>query len=177
MRIVWYGTSPDYQKIWLKVKILRQDESGRLNVLGFYILTSSPGAGPWDPMSGRCRRRQWTPPEEELSPFRRLGLQVCGGRSLLSFPRRGFIFLLLLVLFGGGTGIRAFGYCVRSAAATKAAPGLFGLLLGRLLRHLVRRRDQHLRQKWDGRFFGQRGRTMDPLRLLRPALGELYKTR
>ena len=74
-------------------------------------------------------------------------------------------------------GTRTFGYCVRSAVVMKAAPGLFGLLLGRLLRHLVRRRDQHLRQKRDGRFFGQRGRTMDPLRLLRPALGELWKTR
>mgnify|MGYP005829600389 CR=1 FL=1 len=74
-------------------------------------------------------------------------------------------------------GIGAFGYYVRSAAATKAAPGLFGLLFGRLLRHLVGRRDQHLRQKWDGRFFWQRGRTTDPLRLLRPALRELYKTR
>ena len=73
-----------------------------------------------------------------------------------------------------GTG--AFGYCVRSAAATKAAPGLFGLLLGLLLRRLVRRRDQHLPQKWAGRFFGQRGRTVDPLRPLRPALGELWKT-
>ena len=97
MRIVWYGTSPDYKKIYAQVKILSHDESGRLNVLGFYILTS--------------------------------------------------------------------------------ALGLFGLLLGRILWHLVRRRNQHLRQKWDGRVFGQRGRTMDPLRLLRPALGELNNTR
>ena len=67
-------------------------------------------------------------------------------------------------------GIRAFGYCVRSAAATKAAPGLFGLLLGRLLRHLVRRQDQHLRQKWDGRFFGQWGQTVNPLCYLNPGL-------
>ena len=64
-----------------------------------------------------------------------------------------------------------------SLAATTAAPGLFGLLLGRLLRHRVRRRDQHLPQKRDGRFFGQRGRTMDPLYLLRLALGESNNTR
>ena len=72
-------------------------------------------------------------------------------------------------------GVKAFGYWVPSAAITKAALGLFGRLLGRLLRHLVGLRDQHLRQKWDGRVFGKRGRTTDPLLLLRPALGELNK--
>ena len=143
--------------------------------LDFIYLRVHQGLGPGIPCraavsggSGLLRKRS-------PSPFGRFGLQGCGGRPLPPSPSRGFIFLLLFILFGGRTGIRAFGYCVRSAATTKATPGLFGLLLGRLLRHLVGRRDQHLCQKWDGRVFGQKGRTLDPLRLLRPALGELNK--
>ena len=176
MRIVWYGTSPDYKKyIYAQAKILSHDESGHLNILGFYILTSSPGAGPWDPVSGHCRRRPWTPPEEEPFPFWVVRLPRVRRPSSSFFPPQGIHLPPPLRPLRRRNEHRTFGYCVRSAAAMKAAPGLFGLLLGRLLRHLVRRRDQHLRQKWDGRVFGQWGRTMDPLRLLRPALGELNK--
>ena len=67
-------------------------------------------------------------------------------------------------------GIGVFGFCVYGTMAMEAALGLLGLLLGLLLRRLVRRRDQHLRQKWAGWFFWQWGRTVDPPRLLRPAL-------
>ena len=62
-------------------------------------------------------------------------------------------------------------FCVRGSTATEASPGLLGLLFGLLLRRLIWRRDQHLHQKWAGRFFWQRSRTVDLPRLLRPALG------
>ena len=87
----------------------------------------------------------------------------------------GSAFLLFLVLFGGRAGLGVFGYRVRSSLATTAAPGLFDLFLAFFLRCLVRHRDQHLRQKWAGWFFWQRGRAVDPSCLLRPALGELWK--
>ena len=69
MRIVWYGTSPDCKKYGSMIKTSCHSESGCANVFGFYILMSSPGAGPWDPTPGHCRRRQWAPLEEEPFPF------------------------------------------------------------------------------------------------------------
>ena len=84
----------------------------------------------------------------------------------------GVSFLLLLVIFfgGGGVSIVVFERHVRSSFAAGATPNPLGLLLGLLLQCLVRRRDQHLRQKRDGWFLGQRSRTLNLLRLLRPAL-------
>ena len=114
--------------------------------------------------------------KRSFSPLRRIILQGCGGRPFLSSPRGGFVFLLLLVLFGGRMGIGVFGFCVRGTMAMEGAPGLLGLLLGLFLWRFIWRRDQHLRQEWAGRFFWQRGRTVDPPRLLCPAIGNLWET-
>ena len=66
-----------------------------------------------------------------------------------------------------------FGFCVRSIATAEATPGLLDPLGSLFLWCLVRRWDQHLRQKRSGRFLRQRGRTMYPLHLFRPSLGLL----
>ena len=68
-----------------------------------------------------------------------------------------------------------FRFCVRSIAVTEVTPGHFDLFGGLFLWRLVRRWDQHLRQKWAGWFFWQRGRAVDPPCLVRAALGELWK--
>ena len=92
--------------------------------------------------------------------------------ALFFLPLGGRIaFLLLVVLLGGGgVGFGVFGHCVRSAFMAEAASCLLALLLGLLLRRLVGRRNQHLRQKLDSWVFRQQSRTLDPLRLLYPAL-------
>ena len=63
-----------------------RDPPTALPLLGRAGLLPGCGRG----AAGRVRR--------SLSPFGRLGLQVYEGRPLLSSPRRGFIFLLLLVI-------------------------------------------------------------------------------
>ena len=70
-------------------------------------------------------------------------------------------------------GAGVFGFYVRSIAVTEAAPGLLELLGGLFLRCLVRRWDQHLRQKRSCRFLWQRGRIVYSPHLLRPFLGLL----
>lgn len=84
-------------------------------------------------------------------------------------PGRGvdfFFLLLLLIVFGGGVRLGVFGCHVRSTLATQTTSGPRGLLLGLLLRHLIRRRKQHLRQKRRFWIFGQRSRTVNLLRYL-----------
>src|SRR5215216_722355 len=62
------------------------------------------------------------------------------------------------------------GHSVRRTSAMGPILGLLALLLALLLRRLVGRQDQHLRQLGSRWVFGQQSRTLDPLRLLGPAL-------
>ena len=73
-----------------------------------------------------------------------------------SFPPQGgdAFFLLLLVVFGGRRVSLFFGRHVRSTLSAKATPGPFGRFLGLLLRHIIRCREQHLRQEWGFFVFG-----------------------
>ena len=80
-----------------------------------------------------------------------LRLWVFGGRSFLLPPLKGRIaFCLLLLLFVfislvGGESFRISGHRIRSTFMEEATFSLLALLLGLLLRRLVRRRNQHLR--------------------------------
>jgi len=138
----------------------------------FGILTIRPGASPWGatwsyyqcPTRSCSRGRpspSWTPlpPDPRRLPFS--SFSPWGENCFPPPPRRSG---------WGGVGFGVFGRCVRRAFTTEATPGLLGLLLGLLFRRLVGHRNQHLRQKWDSWVFGQRSRTLDPLRLLCPAL-------
>ena len=106
----------------------------------------------------------------ETLPYLDASASRCVEAALFSPPPGRVAFLLLAALDGGGVGFGVFGRCVRSTFAAEAASCLLGLLLGLLLRRLVGRQNQHLRQKWDSWVFRQRSRTLDPLHLLYPAL-------
>ena len=96
-----------------------------------------------------CRRPTRCYPQGSLSPSWAPPPPDLWRPPSSSSPHQGRVaFLLLLIVIFGGRGVSlVFRHHVRSALAVGATPAPLGLLLGLLLRRLIGRRDQHLRQE------------------------------
>ena len=119
----------------------------------------------------RHLRPQRCSPQEGSPLLGPSGLPSWGGLPFLSSPRwrgRGLFFLLLV--FVGGVCFGVIGQGIQHYQTLGTLSRSRGLLLGLLLRHHVRCRDQQLRQACVCWAFRQRSRTVDLSGLLLPVL-------
>ena len=155
-----------------RFKVYQYYKPGRPNVFGFWYLRGGPRLGPARSIWTAINIPHGAIREGAYNPLRRFRLRICGGRSLLPpHFRWGVTFIFLfVVIVSGRTGSIVFGHHVQSAFSARTLPVPFGCFLGRLLRHVIRRQKQHLRQKWEFFLLWKRSRKVNLLRHLDPGL-------